>query len=129
MVCAVGGVRRAGQITPCGRGRRDARERIGRTNPFRMQPYGHHDERTDTGHRMNPTSTLCTRSRVATESRVLNTGFRGGTWRRRASSLPLPRSAGYIGDALSDRVVRLKHFPCEEIESCIRIAFVYPRAR
>ena len=124
MLCAVGGLIREGQIIPCGKGRSINRKRIGRTNPFRMQAYGHHLQGTDMSHRMNPGSTLRTCSRLSTESRVLNTGFRGGTWRRRASPLPLPRSAGYIGDALSDRVVRLKHFTCEEIESCFRIAFV-----
>ncbi len=129
MVCAVGCVERGGQITACGRGQGIRRKRIGRANPFRMQVYGQQRQEADTGHRMNRRPTLGAYARLASGSSVLETGIRGPAGRRRASSLPLPRSAGYIGDALSDRVVRLKHFTCEEIESCIHIAFVYPRAR
>ncbi len=129
MGCAVGSVKHGGQITACGRGRRIGRKRIGRANPFRMQVYGQQRQEADTGHRMNRRPTLGACARLAGGSSVLETGIRSPAGRQRASSLPLPHSAGYIGDALSDRVVRLKHFTCEEIASCIHIAFVSHRAR
>ncbi len=129
MVCAAGGVKSEGRIVNHERGRADGQNPNGRTNPFRMQAYAHHRQGAETGHRMNPGSTLRTRSRLATKPRVMNTGVRGFAGRRWATSLPLLRSAGYIGDALSDRVVRVKHFKLEEIESCFHIAFVSPRGR
>jgi len=46
----------------------------------------------------------------------MKTGIRGLAAQRRATSLPLPRSAGYKGDALPDRVIRVKHITIEEIE-------------
>ncbi len=116
MVRAVDGVKYEGRIIPRGRGRRDDRKRFGRTNPFRMQAYAHHDEDADTGHRIDPRSTLRACSCLATESRVMKTGIRGLAAQQRATSLPLPRSAGYKGDALPDQLIRVKHITIEEIE-------------
>ncbi len=116
MVRAVDSVKYDWRIIPRGRGRRDDRKRIGRTNPFRIQAYAHHNEGADTGHRINPRSTLRVCSCLVTKSRVMKTGIRGLAAQRRATSLPLPRSAGYKGDALPDRVIRVKHITIEEIE-------------
>jgi len=77
MVCAVGCVKREGQITACGRGRRIGRKRIGRANPFRMQVYGQQRQEAYTGHRMNRRPTLGACARLARGSSVLETGIRG----------------------------------------------------
>ena len=124
MVCAAGGVKSEGRIVNHERGRADGQNPNGRTKPFRMQAYGHHRQRTDTEHRISSGSTRRTGARLVTMPLVMKTGVRGVAGQRWATSLPPPHSAGYIGDDLSDRVVRLKQFTCEEMESCIRIAFV-----
>ena len=55
---------------------------------------------------------------------VMKTGVRGVAGERRASSFPPLQAAGYIEDALLGRLIRTRRVTTEEMESCIRIAFV-----